>query len=161
MQGDAGFAVMRNETAPFKVFTENIVATVLGTIFNIKRSGDTALIVDLLKGKLNVEINPGSATSKSLSLSPNQGAVYVRSDGHFYKKLNAVENKLSFHKNDFEEIATQIKQVYGITLINQSKKSNWRFTGEFKNISAIEIIEYITHIEKLSYEVTGDTILIK
>ena len=161
LQGDAGFTVKRNETAPFKVFAENIVATVLGTIFNIKRSGDTALVVDLLKGKLNVEINTGTAASQSILLSPNESAVYVRGDKHFYKRSHAIENKLSFHKNDFEEIATQIKQVYGITLINQSKKNNWRFTGEFKNISAIEIIEYITHIEKLSYEVTGDTILIK
>ncbi len=161
LQGDAGFTVKRNETAPFKVFAENIVATVLGTIFNIKRSGDTALVVDLLKGKLTVEINTGTAASQSILLSPTESAVYVRSDKHFYKRLYAPENKLSFHKNDFEEIARQIKQVYGITLINYSKKSNWRFTGEFKNISAIEIIKYITHIEKLSYEVTGDTILIK
>lgn len=162
LEGDAGFNVKRNVEAPFKVYVENIVTTVLGTIFKIKKSGDTALIVDLLKGKLNVEIiNYNVESPQSILLAPDESAIYVRNNHHFYKKSLIPEINLSFHQNDFREIASQIKKVFGITVINQSNKSNWRFTGEFKNITAKEIIESITLVEKLSYEVKGDTILIK
>lgn len=162
LEGDAGFNVKRNGEAPFKVYVEDMVTTVLGTIFNIKKSGDTALIVELLKGKLNVEIiNNNVESPQSILLVPDESAIYVRNKHHFYKKSLIPEINLSFHQNDFEEIASQIKKVFGITVINQSNKSNWRFTGEFKNISVNEIIESITHVEKLSYEVKGDTILIK
>jgi transmembrane sensor len=56
LQGDAQFHVKRNAQAPFKVYSENLVATVLGTIFNFKKSGDS-LTVELISGKLNVAIN--------------------------------------------------------------------------------------------------------
>jgi ferric-dicitrate binding protein FerR (iron transport regulator) len=45
LHGNAGFTVKRDVKHPFKVHAENIVATVLGTVFNIKKSGDSAIVV--------------------------------------------------------------------------------------------------------------------
>ena len=162
LHGNAQFSVKRNIEHPFKVHAENIVATVLGTIFNIKSSGDSAIVVELLKGKLNVEImNSKMEPEQSVLLEPNERAVYVRNDKHLYKNLIETEHHLSFSKNNFDEIAAQVKNAYGITLINESSKKDWRFTGDFKNSTAKDIVENICLVKKLSFVIKGDTIVIK
>jgi hypothetical protein len=136
-----------------------MITTVLGTTFTIKKSGDSALIVDLLKGKLNVAIS--ESTPQSILLAENERAVYVRANRHFYKQPIIPVNTLSFHGSNFEEIASQFKKAFGITIINQSNKTKWLFTGEFMNATAKEIIESICLVKKCTYQINGDTILIK
>src|SRR6185312_2793748 len=110
LHGNAGFTVKRDVKHPFKVHTENIVATVLGTVFNIKKSGDSAIVVELLKGKLNVEImNSKMKAVQSVLLEPNERAVYVRNDKRLYKNIIEQEHTLSFNKSNFDEVAKQIK----------------------------------------------------
>jgi len=159
LEGEGGFHVKRNEHSPFKVYAENLVTTVLGTIFKIERSGDSALTVHLEKGKLNVGINNSSADP--ILLAPGESAVYVRKNENLYKKVVIPESSLSFRQNDFQEIAGRIKKEFGITVINLSNKKKWRFTGEFRNKSVKEIIESICEVEGLKSESQGDTILIK
>lgn len=162
LHGNARFTVKRNVQHPFKVHAENIVATVLGTIFNVKSSGDSAIEVELLKGKLNVEtINAKMETEQSVLLDPNERAVYVRNDKHLYKNLIIPENYIYFRQNNFEEIAGRLKNVFGITVINESNNRAWRFTGAFKNSSAKDIIENICLVKKLSFVAKGDTIFIR
>lgn len=162
LQGDAQFHVRRNEHAPFKVYSENIVATVLGTIFNFKKSGDS-IVVELLKGKLNVELNDKKSSAKSMLLNPNEKAIYVKRDQAFYKAtITPLTTKdFHFHQNNFNEIASRIKEVFGITVINKSDKKVWNFTGEFKDATAKDVIENICVVKGLSAEGKGDTIYIK
>jgi transmembrane sensor len=162
LHGNAKFSVKRNIEHPFKVHAENIVATVLGTVFNVKSSADSAIVIELLKGKLNVEIiNSEKKAEQSVLLEPNERAVYVRNDKHLYKNLIVPEHTLSFNKTSFEEIAAHIKNAYGVTLINESPKKDWRFTGEFKSSTAKDIVENICLVKKLSFVIKGDTIVIK
>ena len=162
LHGNAQFSVKRNVQHPFKVHAENIVATVLGTIFNIKTSGDSAIEVELLKGKLNVEImNAKMEPEQSVLLDPNERAVYVRNNKHLYKNQLIPENHVYFRQNNFDEIASEIKNVFGITVINESNNKAWRFTGAFKNSTAKDIIENICLVKKLSFVAKGDTIFIK
>jgi ferric-dicitrate binding protein FerR (iron transport regulator) len=162
LHGNAQFSVKRSIEHPFKVHDENIIATVLGTVFNMKSSGDSAVVVELLKGKLNVEImNDKMETEQSVLLAPNERAVYVRNNKHLYKNLISSEHNLSFSKNSFDEIAVEVKKAFGIMLINESPGKDWRFTGEFKNSTAIDIVENICLVKKLSFVIKGDTIIIK
>lgn len=162
LHGDAQFTVKRDVQHPFKVHAENIVATVLGTVFNIKSSGDSALVVELLKGKLNVQImNSKMEPEQSVLLAPNERAVYVRNEKHLYKNQIIPENHVYFRKNNFEEIAGQIKNIFGVTVINESNNKSWSFTGEFKNTTAKDIIESICLVKKLTFVTKGDTIFIK
>ncbi len=162
LYGNAQFNVKRNVLRPFKVYDENIVATVLGTVFNMKSSGDSTIEVELIKGKLNVQIMNGKMEpEQSVLLLPDERAVYVRNDKHLYKNLMIAGNRVYFHQNNFEEIASRIKDVFGITVVNQSGNKAWRFTGTFENSTAKDIIENICLVKKLSFVITGDTIVIK
>jgi ferric-dicitrate binding protein FerR (iron transport regulator) len=161
LQGEAGFHVKRNEKFPFKVHSKNIVTTVLGTIFNIKKTGDSAIVVELLSGKLKVEIEDATSKSpQSLFLNPDEKATYVLRDNYLYKNVKTARFDINFSRSSFDEIAARIKDVFGKTVINQSDKKNWRFTGDFKNTTAKEIIENICLIKNLNSKEEGDTIFI-
>lgn len=170
LDGDAEFHVRKDAEHPFKVHSGDLVATVLGTVFNIKRqSGDSVLFVELIEGKLKIDIDElTDAGIPSLVIYPNERVVYnthtkniykqswQRSDAHSLQKAHLV-----FKKNSFEEIAKQIKNVFGTTIINQSNDTNWRFTGEFTNATLDEIIEGICLVKGLHAQSSGDTILIR
>ena len=159
LRGNANFKVKKDAAHPFKVHSENMVATVLGTVFDIKKSGDSALVIELLTGKLHVQFfNTNMEPEQSMILTPNERAVYVRSDKHLYKNLIIPMN---FRQSNFDEIASQMKDAFDIVLINESPKKNWSFTGEFTNSSAMDIIENICLVKNLTYSQRGDTVLIK
>ena len=166
LHGEATFHVRRDEAHPFKVFSGDLVATVLGTLFIVKeQQGGAVVLVELLEGKVKVETGN---TTGSIILNPNERVVYARASHNIYKEpwqtgntTQNLQNHIAFRKNNFTEIALKLKTAFGITLINQSNKSNWRFTGVFDNNNAKDIIENICLIEQLKYEISGDTILIK
>ena len=170
LQGEAVFQVAKDEDYPFKVYQDNIIATVLGTTFNVKKpSGDSVISVELLTGKLQVEaISPSGSLSQLIILEPNQRAVYVFHKQSLVKETwkqnkeeDLLNNNLAFKQSSFVEIASQIKNVFGTTVINESNNKAWRFTGEFKNSTAKDIIENICLVKKLSFVAKGDTIFIK
>jgi ferric-dicitrate binding protein FerR (iron transport regulator) len=162
LTGEAAFQVKRNDQFPFKVHTKNIVATVLGTIFKITKPGDSVLIIQLLEGKLKVEVKDSTRkVIQPIFLSPEEKAIYIFRDKNFYKKTNATRFDLSFQKDSFEEIANQIKTAFGIIVINQSNKRNWRFTGEFRNATIEEVISNICLVKDLTSHTKADTIYIK
>jgi transmembrane sensor len=170
LKGEAQFHVSRDEARPFEVYEGDIVAIVLGTIFNVKEQpGDTAVMVELIKGKLRIEtIESPGISPQSIILDQDERVIYKGHGQKMYKEkwqslIEAIlpVKHLVFRQNNFEEIATQFKTIFGLTLVNQSGKKTLRFTGEFNNASAIDILESFCIVEKMTYEVQGDSVFIK
>jgi transmembrane sensor len=170
LEGEAQFQVSRNGSRPFQVCEGDIVATVLGTIFHVKeRAADPAILVELISGKLKVEtVAQQGRPTQTILLAPDERVVYRRDSQKLYKEKWQFQHEqlpvtghLVFRKNNFEEIAAQLKATFGITILNYSDKKNWRFTGDFVNANAAEIVENICLVEGLHSETEGDTILIK
>ncbi len=161
LKGEANFQVTHDARFPFKVHATNIVTTVLGTVFNIKQSGDSAVVVELLKGRVNVAIDDSAMSSiHPIILYPNEKAVYVFHNKLFFKYNNELRYSLSFQRSSFKEISIRIKELYGRTVINNSDKKDWRFTGQFNNQSAEDILANICLIKGLHSKKSGDTIII-
>jgi transmembrane sensor len=169
LQGEAQFQVAKDPDHPFKVYQDNIIATVLGTTFNvIKQEGDSVISVELLTGKLQVEaISSSGSLPKSIILEPNQKAVYdfhnqslVKEAWKQNKEEDLVNNHLVLKQSSFEEIAIRFKALYGVTVVNQSNKKNWQVTGEFNNTTAKMIMENICLVKNLNLEIRGDTFFI-
>jgi ferric-dicitrate binding protein FerR (iron transport regulator) len=171
LDGEAQFRVTRDETHPFKVYSGDIVGTVLGTIFHVKKQpGDSVVLVELIKGKLKVEtVNSIGSPEQTVILVPDERVVFKGHGQKMYKERWQAQNDsvltfinhLVFRQNNFEEIARKLKEVFGVTVINHSNKKAWRFTGEFNNTTAINIMENICIVEALKYDIRGDTIFIK
>ena len=170
LNGEASFHVTADSKHPFKVFQDDLICTVLGTIFTIRKERrDSVMMVELLKGKLKVEIIATTSDPlQSILLSPNERVVYTQYNRRLFKEKWQIESSspmkvdhLLFRKDNFEAVAKKIQISFGITLINRSDKKKWRFTGEFTNATASEIISSICEIEGLTSQAEGDTILIK
>jgi ferric-dicitrate binding protein FerR (iron transport regulator) len=170
LNGEALFDVTRKTDHPFEVKESEIKVTVLGTTFSVKKQpGDSVMVVELIKGKLKVEnINERGQALGSIVLNPDERVIYKRHDHQLYKESWQPQaefpiqiDHILFQRNNFDAIAAKIKAAIGITVVNQSKKKNWMFSGEFENATAEEIIKNICVVERLKFETTGDTILIK
>ena len=85
LEGEAYFSVSENKELPFRVRTNDIYITALGTAFNVKAYNDENIIETTLeKGKVLIEhINTSSSDTyqASVSLKPNQKAIFIRSSG--------------------------------------------------------------------------------
>ena len=170
LTGGAEFDVSRATDHPFEVKDDDIIATVLGTIFSVKKlSGDSVMVVELIKGKLKVE-NTGSTGQPltSIIVNPDERVVYNRHNQRLYKERWQPQAEfpiqvghIQFQRNNFDEIAARIKTIFGVTVVNKSKKRNWMFSGEFENATAQDIMRNICVVERLNFETSGDTILIK
>lgn len=169
LTGEAQFDVSRQTSYPFKVQENDIIATVLGTVFSVKtQTGDSVMVVELMKGRLKVEnINSAGQTLTSIILNPDERVVYNRHSKRLYKERWQSQaefpiqvSHIQFQRNNFAEIAGKIKAVFGVTVINNSKKTNWMFSGEFENATAQEIIKNICVVERLNCQTTGDSIII-
>jgi transmembrane sensor len=171
LNGEASFHVSADTAHPFKVYQDDLVATVLGTVFTIRKERkDSSMTVELIKGKLRVEIIDGASSPvQSIMLLPNERVVYTKYNQKLLKEKWELDkdptlqqiSRLVFRKDDFNAVAIKIKAASGITLINHAEKKAWRFTGEFTNSTAGEIVTSICKIEGLTCEMVGDTILIK
>ncbi len=170
LNGEAQFDVSAKTDHPFKVRENELVVTVLGTLFSVKKqSGDSVMVVELMRGRLKVEnMNSSGQSLGSIILNPDERVIYKRHDQRLYKERwqRQVETPVEvghilFQRNDFDEIAARIKAAFGITVINKSKKKDWMFSGEFENTTAEEIIKNICVVERLNFQTIGDTILIK
>ncbi len=171
LDGEAQFHVSKDPQHPFKVHEGELVATVLGTVFNVKKmAGDSVMLVELINGRLKVEnIDKAGQSIQSIILNPDERVVYNRSNKKLFKESwqskpdagTAESNHIVFERSDFNEIARKLKKVFGVTVLNQSQKRKWSFSGEFENTTAKEIVESICLVEGLHSQINGDTIIIK
>ena len=170
LNGEASFHVTADTKHPFKVYQDDLICTVLGTIFTIRKERrDSVMMIELMKGKLKVEIMAtANDPVQTILLSPNERVVYTQYNRRLFKEKWQIENvvqlkvdRMLFRHDNFEAVAKKIQISFGITLINRSEKKRWRFTGEFTNATASEIINSICEIEGLTSQAEGDTILIK
>ncbi len=169
LTGDAVFHVKKDPNRPFKVFEDRLTATVLGTVFNVVHDrSDSIFSIQLLEGSLQVDMT-GSTTSESRTfyLKPYQQILYKPSTGSFIKErwnpdtLNTPVNHLVFKNADFNQVAKQIKETYGIIMVNRSNRRQWHFTAEFTNAEFKDVLQNICIVEGLKSDLHGDSVLLR
>lgn len=93
LNGEAFFEVTKNPRSPFKVYTSDIVTTVLGTSFTVKAfDGDKDVRVVVKTGKVTVATNTARDETRNpeknqLVLLPNQQVVYHRDEQKMKRSL--------------------------------------------------------------------------
>lgn len=88
LDGEATFQVTTDKTRPFKVFQNDLVATVLGTVFTIRKERrDSVMMVELILGRLKVEIiGANSSSLQPIFLQPNERVIYTSYNKHLFKE---------------------------------------------------------------------------
>ena len=167
IKGECYFEVKHDAENPFVVHASSIDVKVYGTHFNINEdpvSGKAE--VALLKGKVEVF---GDAHKTLGFLNPGQ-QMEVDQSAHFAKIAKIVDSQaliawtkgmLVFNGQPFEEIIRSLESWYGvkITLDNQLINKH-RYTFKVKTESLREVLDFISVITPIAYQVDGNQVYI-
>jgi transmembrane sensor len=173
LKGEAFFDVTRDERQPFKVFTHDVVTTVLGTSFTIKAPSETEKITVVVRtGRVAVSSEAaGPANEKAnrqeVIVTPNQQAVFNPES----KTLKAilVQDPVALNKPDktkevFDEepiinILTKIEELYGVEIqYDVSALATCRITTAFLHEGLYERLNVLSKAIGATYAVEGTTI---
>jgi transmembrane sensor len=130
LSGEAFFDVTKDASRPFVVYADEVTTKVLGTSFRIiaNKSGKE-VVVAVMTGKVSVYTKPGhhkfqDNTLQEITLTPNQKAIYKRTEHVVVKKVVEepeviVENK-SVKNNYINEqvvvILRALSESYGVEM---------------------------------------------
>jgi transmembrane sensor len=170
-EGEAFFTVADDPRRAFTVHTGALSTTALGTSFNIRAyTYENRITVSLLTGKVKIaRLQNGTQNGASIILSPSEQVNFslrsLQLERSSFAKPEEItgwrQGYLVFKDASYEEVMTEIENRYGVTIINQSDKTEWKYTGVFKDESLRDVIETICFAKSLSYTISSDTILLR
>lgn len=166
-EGEAFFNAAPDAQRHFVVRTRELATTALGTSFNIRAySGENKVTVALLTGKVKIDPLQNSSTTGSVVLLPSEQMSYDRQLLSMIKTTFAKPEEITswkqgylvFKDAPYTELMTGIENRYGVTVINESSKTAWNYTGNFRNESLSEVMDIICIAKSLSYTIKSDTV---
>lgn len=166
LEGEAYFEVTPDKDRPFIVETDELAVRALGTSFNVKsyeEEKDVSTV--LMTGKVEV-----TSDYDRLVLNPNERIVFNKQTGHMEKStventgdyINWKYNALTFNGETFENIVHTLERYYNTRIVFESETlKKYRFTGTPGNTSLESILQILSLISPLSYEVRDSMIILR
>lgn len=170
LEGEAYFDVHHNENMPFKVLTQDMKFTVLGTSFNINAYKDNskteAVLVD---GSLRVE-NKLTFGKKQVTLMPGQKSAYnatakqmqvANVDPSYYTAWK--EGYLMMRKSSITAVVKRLQRFYHqeVKISEEVLRKNHKITGKLiLTENKEQAFAALCEITDMKYFVQNDTILL-
>ncbi|HKZ37474.1 MAG TPA: FecR family protein [Chryseolinea sp.] len=172
--GDAFFAIQKNETKPFKVITGDIITRVLGTSFNVKANDQSSVVqVDVRTGRVSVyeKSKTKNQTSDGVILTPNQKVTYSKKNDTWITELVSeplpivntpeVKYQLIYKDQVMKNVLREISNIYGIEIIvSNDRIYDCNFTGDLSEMELYDMLKVICKTVRATYEVHGTRILV-
>lgn len=181
LSGEAFFNVVRDKNRPFKVYTHDVVTTVLGTSFTIKAPSVKEKIIVVVKtGRVAVSSNVSTtanrkAAAQEVIVTPNQQAVFNPESKVL--KATLVQNPVILSKTEqtkqtksreiFDEtpiidILDKVEEIYGVEIqYDRAVLINCRITTAFLNEGLFERLDILSKAIGGSYAVEETQIIFK
>ncbi len=181
LSGEAFFKVTKNSARPFRVFSNEIMTTVLGTSFSVRAfDKDTTIQVRVKTGKVSVYSRAAAADMQGnmpkamggIILTPNQELVYEKSRQKFQKALMqnptaivadpTYEKTMCYEDASLEKVFEQLSRVYGINIVYDNELlKRCTVTADLRNESFYRKIELICKAIGASYEIIDGQVVIQ
>ncbi|SEW43374.1 FecR family protein [Chitinophaga arvensicola] len=162
MTGDAFFNVAASPDKPFQVRTLQTTITVLGTAFSISAREHAQQEIAVASGKINVQ-----AEKMNINLLPMQRITYnpvthtMHSDSASLDHITAVrDNQLVFENDDLQSIAAKLSRWYNRKVVIQGTPRQVSFTGNVQDNGLQPVLEGLSFLAGVSYDITPDSILL-
>jgi transmembrane sensor len=158
LKGEGFFEVAEDPDKPFKVQSESLTITALGTSFNVNNRDLNELRVSLVTGKVVVE---DSSHEEEYFLIPGQELGYKPQEkaGEVHPfNLEQVQSwrhgTLVFKKATYEYVKNELERWYGVTIHTSGSSSvSWRFSGKFENQTLENVLISLSNIEGFTYKI--------
>jgi transmembrane sensor len=166
MKGECYFQVKKDPEHPFVVHATKLQVKVYGTAFNLKEDDNRDLSdVTLVTGKVEVlDLRDETITD----LIPGQRLRYSNGVGKIQVVDNMeastswINNILIFKNQPFEEVIRYLNGWYGVNIrLDHSAYYHHNYTFKVKTESLREVLELITIITPIDYNIEGDQVTIK
>lgn len=162
LKGEAYFEVAF-DSLPFRVITEGLVTTALGTAFNINHYSTGEPLIQLASGIVSVENQ-----LEKLYLQPGEEALLNEKNG-LEKQVFNLEKAflwksgiLNFEKVPLSEVFIQLERWYGLEFqINGKLDQNAVVSGWFDNDYLDNVLETISYSVPFNYKVTNEAVYIQ
>jgi ferric-dicitrate binding protein FerR (iron transport regulator) len=163
LKGEVFFDVFKDIKRPFKVNTNEVIVTALGTRFNIASyENEKNVEVVLDEGKL---IFNDKEMNKSYTMNPNDLVIYDKTLKDYsteivqpHKYLSWTEGKLVFRNDPLDVIARRLERWYNIDVeVNASLTDDLRLRATFSDESLEEVLNLLKRSLPIDYRIeNGD-----
>ncbi|MEQ6122231.1 FecR domain-containing protein [Reichenbachiella sp. MALMAid0571] len=167
LKGEAYFEVVKDKDRPFRVTSDQVVTTALGTSFNINAHEKDKIKISLTTGKVDV-LNTGN--NEQVVLHPGQQATTVRSGFSVSsfdneKVLAWKDGTIYFDDTGFDEMMTTLGRWYGaefrVQNLSTERKKSLKITGKYPNMSLENMLDVLSYSQEFEYEINDKTVTIK
>lgn len=165
LTGEAYFIIAKDSIHAFKVITDEVVTTALGTEFNAyARSGKYALA--LTEGKVavdaaqqSVELTPGQMATVNARLHPNDIKV---NPFDIDRTVGWKEGQLVIDRKPLQVLLEDLGSWYGVEMkIDPKLNLNRRVIGTFRNKNLTDVLTGLGFSMGFDFEINGKVVFIK
>ena len=169
LTGEAYFEVTKNKRLPFVVTAGPMNIRVLGTKFNISAYAGNEIIETTLKEGI-IELSPATkGVFRKLILHEDEMAVFEKSTSRMHVGEVDVETKLAWKNNQliienesYIRVFKKLENWYGVKFIlENTPMTEPNYSMTIKTESLREILELISIITPINYEIKGEDVTIQ
>ena len=158
LKGEGFFEVSEDAEHPFKVLSDSLVTTALGTSFNVSLRSPDEITVSLVTGKVMINYENDTARyflspGKELNYNTINGTAEIDSFNEEFV-TGWRFGKISFRRASLTEVIKALEEWYGVDIIISGTASqSWSFTGKFENQTLENVLLSMSNIENFSYTI--------
>ena len=170
LEGEAFFEVFHDAGRPFRVLTDKLETTVLGTSFRVRAvAGAGAATVQVRTGCVRVQARAGQPrpAEAAVVLRPNQQVTYTPAAPALRPVLMAqpallVPQTLAFDERPVTEVLRSLEAGYGVPIrYDGAALAGCTVSLRFGNETLFEKLNLLCRVLGASYERTNDTIVFR
>lgn len=166
MKGECFFDVVKDPAHPFVVQGSKFQVRVFGTRFNVNEDADkNTADVTLVSGKVevfNLDKEPVSELMPGQQLVYNQGIYHLQKAENMEALTAWLNNMLIFDNQPFEEVIHYLEKWYGVKIhLDRTLYYSHNYTFKVKTESLREVLQLISVITPIEYQIEGEQVTIK
>jgi len=172
LKGEAYFDVTKNKDFPFIVSTDKMDITVYGTKFNVNDiDSDNELEVVLVEGIVGLkENNIMNLFGKEIKLSPNQKAVYNKTDNKTSIESNVdvayylswKEGVLEFKTESIITVFKRLSRFYNVSFVTEDGvELNKKISGKLDLKESLEVVmKVVSDAAPITFRIDQDKVFV-
>ncbi len=178
LSGEAFFVVQKNPDRPFLVYTNETVTKVLGTSFRVEAYDDAPDVkVKVKTGRVSVfskkdfENQPTKAKRNGVVLTPNQQAVFLKSQTQLSKSLVVTPELLmppsqkslfDFNNTPLQKVFDVLECAYGVEIVTDPDLTAHRaLTVSMEDETLYEKLDLICLTLGMTYQIVDAKVIIE
>ncbi|HEV3414617.1 MAG TPA: FecR family protein [Puia sp.] len=176
LRGEAYFDIRKNLSAPFYVYTDQVIIKALGTSFIIRSiPSDSWTTITMVTGKVSVyrqedfyAHSPVGHAPEGMILTPNQEGVYDQGEDRLHRTLVGTpeqlgvqqDTSLCFEARPVREVFGRLQEMYGIPIQYDEEAAGCPVTVTLGDESFYDKLNIICKAIRGSYEVIDGNIVV-